>query len=121
MINDLKYVFKSCVRSEADIEAWIDEGKVHLRGRGLYTTEDFVVNLKEITVDVHVLIATAALWYEKQSLLMTEGDRDDGLTYDISIINEDAYEIQIVFKMKRKFIITESTETGDINVHECTE
>lgn len=120
MINDLKRVFKHCVRSESDIDAWIDEGRVHLRGRGLYTDEDFVVNLKEVTVDFHSVIATAALWYEKQSLLMTDDERDTGLTYDISIINEDAYEIQLVFKMKRKFIINES-EVGIVNVHECIE
>lgn len=121
MINDLKRVFKHCVRSESDIDAWIDEGRVYLRGRGLYTDEDFVVNLKEVVIDFHAVIATAAIWYEKQSPLLTDDERDDGLTYDISVINEDAYEIQLVFKMKRKFIINENVETGVVSVHECIE
>lgn len=118
MISQLKTVFKQCVRSEADIEAWIDEGKPFIRGKSLYTEEEFVVNLKQITVDVHSAIATAAFWYEKNAGNLTDDERENGMTYDVSIINEDEYELQIVFKIKRKFILEE--EEGYINAYECT-
>ena len=119
MINSLKTVFKPCVRSEADIDAWIDQGKPFIRGKSLYTSEEFVVNLAQVTVNVHSAIATAAAWYRDNAGMMTEEERESGLTYDVSIVNEDEYEIQFVFDMRRKFIIDESSEVVD--VYECTQ
>jgi len=116
MINQLKSLFKPYVRSEADIEAWIDEGEPHIVGKSLITEEIFVVNVRQITIDTHSLIAVAALWYRDHSGTISDDRCEKGMTYDVSIISETEYELQFVFKVKRKFIIHEGER---INVHEC--
>lgn len=118
MINQLKQVFKPYVRSEADIDAWIDEGKPYIIGRSMMTEEVFVVNVRQVTVDTHIVIAAAAIWYRDHAGNVTDETIENGLTYDVSIINEDEYELQFVFKIKRKFIVNEGDQ---ISVHECAE
>lgn len=118
MINQLKQVFKPYVRSEADVDAWIDEGQPKMIGKSLITEEDFVVNVRQITVDTHIVIAAAAIWYRDNAGTITDDELEKGLTYDVSIINEDEYELQFVFKVKRKFIVNEGDQ---ISVHECIE
>ena len=106
MINQLKSLFKPYVRSEADIEAW----------KSLITEEIFVVNVRQITIDTHSLIAVAALWYRDHSGTISDDRYEKGMTYDVSIISETEYELQFVFKVNRKFIIHDGER---INVHEC--
>lgn len=119
MIHQLKTLFKPYVRSEADIDAWIDNGNPYVIGKSLMTDEEFVVNLKQISADVHVVIAVAALWYEKHAGTMSDDKRESGITYDVSIINEDDYELQLVFQMRRKFMIDVDDENGEVNAYEC--
>lgn len=119
MIHQLKTVFKPYVRSEADIDAWVDNGKPYMWGKTLMTSEEFVVNLKQVTANEHAVVAVAAKWYAENAGLITDEERYAGITYDISIINEDEYEIQFVFQMKRKFI-TDVDDNGVLSANECS-